>query len=80
MFGPADWSDSMSLQRMVRSLTLDFIIPLMVGFKGNFMWGLPCRQPRSSLTSRGLDNAIVALAEFVLLYTAAWVVMGYKNP
>lgn len=61
MFGPADWSDSMSLQRMVCSLALDFIMPLMVGFKGKLVWGLPCRHPELHNTSRGLYNAIVML-------------------
>lgn len=43
--GPADWSDSMSEQRMVHSLALDFIMPLMVTFKGNLVLGLPRRHP-----------------------------------
>lgn len=47
MFEATDWSDSMSLQKMVRSLALDFIMPLMVGFKGNLVWGLPWRCPEA---------------------------------
>lgn len=42
--------------------------------------GIALEVPRSLLTLRGLDNAIVRLVGFVLLYMSAWVVVGYKKP
>lgn len=43
MFGPTDWSDSVSLQRLVCRLALDFIMFLLVGLRGKLVWGLPRR-------------------------------------